>query len=280
MACLMELGIDVSRQSMKTQYQKLKSTQTVIEQEAQDEFLKSQDSEVINVPRTDVTRHGVFMKTLCQRLKGNQTVIQQEAQDEFLESRGLFRYDIIPDGNSLYRAIAESFYGDQSRHDDLKQRAVKYARKNLLQSQHASEGDLELSQEPLGKSSEVNAVSHLLSVHIHVLIGGEDSQKEPKFHIHSPENADTDRNIYISWLSTGHYDAVVSHMNYNKVYMEWLEQQLSCCWSTELQQQKVKDASSQVPSGHLPTSTQGEQDTSGIKDTWEEQSKQQTLMNL
>ncbi|XP_070537050.1 uncharacterized protein [Ptychodera flava] len=198
------------------------------------------------VSGTDVTRHGVSMSPLYQKLKSNQTVIEQEAQDKFLKSKGLYRHHIIPDGNSLYRAIAESFYGDQSRHNDLREKAVKYARENLFQSQHASEGDAELYA-ALDRSTKENILSHLLGVPIHVLIGGGDSRTEPKFHTHSPGNTDTERPIYISWLSIGHYDAVVSNANPNEVYIKWLEQQMSIM----LQHGNVKEASTHVKSYHM-----------------------------
>ncbi|XP_070536456.1 uncharacterized protein [Ptychodera flava] len=219
------------------------------------------------VSRIDVTRHGVSMSPLYQKLN-NQTVIEQEAQDKFLKRQCLYRHHIIPDENSLYRAIAESFYGVQSRHNDLREKAVKFARENLFQSQHASEEDAELYA-ALDRSTEENILSHLLGVSIHVLVGGGDSRIE--FHTLSPGNRDTERPIYISWLSIGHYDAVVSNTNHNEVYIKWLEQQISIF----LQHGKVKEANTHVQSYHI--SLKGEQCTSDIKDTgtWEDRSKEQ-----
>ncbi|XP_070536468.1 uncharacterized protein [Ptychodera flava] len=135
-----------------------------------------------------------------------------------------------------------------------------------FQSQCASGGDPELYA-GLDRSTKENILSHLLGVPIHVLIGGWDSMTE--FHTHSPGNTDIERPIYVSWLSVGHYDAVVSNTKHNEVYMKWLEQQICIL----LQHGKVKEASTHVKSYHM--SLKGEQCTSDIKDTWEDRSKQQ-----
>ncbi|XP_070537049.1 uncharacterized protein [Ptychodera flava] len=255
-------GQSIQQSYLPSQHQ-LQQGQPLAQQETGRLHYGNKGSEV---SRIDVTRHGVSMSPLYQKLSNNQTVIEQEAQDKFLKSQGLYRHHIIPDENSLYRAIAESIYGDQSRHNDLRQRAVKYARDNLFQSQHASEGDPELYA-ALDRSTKENILSHLLGAPIHVLMGGWDSMTE--FHTHSPGNTDTGRPIYISWLSNGHYDAVVSNANPNEVYIKWLEQQISIL----LQLGEVKEASTHVQSYHM--SLKSEQSTSDIKDTWEDRSKQQ-----
>ncbi|XP_070532842.1 uncharacterized protein [Ptychodera flava] len=195
---------------------------------SQTDTVGSLHQDVYNILKTGHVKFLVGKLNISQ----NHTVKEQEAQDKFLQSCGRYRHDIIPDGNSLYRAVAESFYGDQSGHLSLRQQTLSYIKSvgtchlNIKGKPHhffsrASQlGDWT-------KVTEIAALSYILHVNIHVLTCDKDCIIPPKFkpcHFGGPE---TTRDIYISWLSTGHFDAITDERKPNPEYSQWFQQQLS-----------------------------------------------------
>ncbi|XP_077991469.1 uncharacterized protein LOC144445699 [Glandiceps talaboti] len=160
---------------------------------------------------------------------------EQREQDLFLAEYHdvrLHRYDIIPDGNSLFRAVAASFPGDQSAHRNLRNKVVDYIRENSSQfqndiTQNVDEYLATISQPGCpGGIPELKALSNVLDIKIIVLRGGTD-EKELYFEEDYFGSTDGKQStIYLSQLSNKHFDALFQTCLPNHTYEKWLSKQL------------------------------------------------------
>ncbi|XP_070532830.1 OTU domain-containing protein 4-like [Ptychodera flava] len=212
----------------KTSWEPLPTTSTITRSQiGTTDTVGSLHQDVYNILKTGHVKFLVGKLNLSQ----NHTVKEQEAQDKFLQSCGRYRHDIIPDGNSLYRAVAESFYGDQSEHLSLRQQTLSFVQ-SIDTSQQIIKGKpyhFFSSASQLGdwtKVTEIAALSYILHVNIHVLTGDKDCIIPQKFKPCNFGGSETARHIYISWLSTGHFDAITDEQNPNPEYSQWFQQQL------------------------------------------------------
>ncbi|XP_075000036.1 OTU domain-containing protein 1 [Calonectris borealis] len=154
-----------------------------------------------------------------------------EKQDKYLRQKGRFRFHIIPDGNCLYRAVCKAVYGDQRLHSELREQTVHYIADHLDHFNPIIEGDV--GEFLIGAAQdgawagypELLAMGQMLNVNIHLTTGGRPESPTVSTMVHylGPEDP-TRPSIWLSWLSNGHYDAVLDRMCPNPEYEAWCRQ--------------------------------------------------------
>ncbi|KAM7122843.1 OTU domain-containing protein 1 [Ciconia maguari] len=154
-----------------------------------------------------------------------------EKQDKYLRQKGRFRFHIIPDGNCLYRAVCKAVYGDQRLHGELREQTVHYIADHLDHFNPIIEGDV--GEFLIGAAQdgawagypELLAMGQMLNVNIHLTTGGRPESPTVSTMVHylGPEDP-TRPSIWLSWLSNGHYDAVLDRMCPNPEYEAWCRQ--------------------------------------------------------
>ncbi|XP_039269100.2 uncharacterized protein LOC120344080 [Styela clava] len=186
--------------------------------------------------------------------KSANPALQQEHEIEILEQDKfiakeykLHRFLIIPDGNCLYRAVAQAILLDQSQHMLLRQLTVDHIREHQDVFENIIEGNVDeflmtamLEGEWAGYP-EILALTCLLDININITTGGTksnptvhttlhyfepDHQKEADHKKLKKEKSDkyTERqSIWLSWLSNGHYDTFTDAQIENPCYEEWLK---------------------------------------------------------
>lgn len=151
-----------------------------------------------------------------------------ESQNKYLEERNKFRYHIIPDGNCLYRAVCKAVYGDQARHSELREQTVHHIADHLDEFNPIIEGDvgeflINAAQDGAWAGyPELLAMSQMLNVNIQLTTGGslESPTVSTMLHYLGEEDASKPE-IWLSWLSNGHYDALLDKCAPNPEYEEW-----------------------------------------------------------
>ena len=159
-----------------------------------------------------------------------ETVSEQQLevarQDEYLQEYGLYRTDIVGDGNCLFRAVSFSLYGTEDYHLTLRNIAVDHIDQNLddfrfyLFNDNANPmSDLEvqgyitsLRQPGTFAGQEcILALSRVLSINILVTIGGDSQNPEVRTLEHNFANSPN--MIHLVWTRPGggHYEAVVEN---------------------------------------------------------------------
>ncbi|XP_074722224.1 OTU domain-containing protein 1 [Strix uralensis] len=154
-----------------------------------------------------------------------------EKQDKYLRQKGRFRFHIIPDGNCLYRAVCKAVYGDQRLHGELREQTVHYIADHLDHFNPIIEGDvgeflIAAAQDGAWAGyPELLAMGQMLNVNIHLTTGGRPESPTVSTMVHylGPEDP-TRPSIWLSWLSNGHYDAVLERMCPNPEYEAWCRQ--------------------------------------------------------
>ncbi|KAJ7322245.1 hypothetical protein JRQ81_018532 [Phrynocephalus forsythii] len=154
-----------------------------------------------------------------------------EKQDKYLRHKGRFRFHIIPDGNCLYRAVCKAVNGDQRLHGELREQTVHYIADHLDHFGPLIEGDvgeflINAAQDGAWAGyPELLAMGQMLDVNIHLTTGGrpESPTVSTMTHYLGPEDPSR-RSIWLSWLSNGHYDAVLDRQCPNPEYEEWCRQ--------------------------------------------------------
>nr|XP_056713480.1 OTU domain-containing protein 1 [Euleptes europaea] len=154
-----------------------------------------------------------------------------EKQDKYLRRRGRFRFHIIPDGNCLYRAVCQAVHGDQRLHGELREQTVHYIADHLDLFSPVLEGDVgeflvNAAQDGAWAGyPELLAMGRLLDVSVHLTAGGrpESPTVATMAHYLGPDDPRR-RGIWLSWLSNGHYDAVLDRQGPNPEYEEWCRQ--------------------------------------------------------
>ncbi|XP_025961577.2 OTU domain-containing protein 1 [Dromaius novaehollandiae] len=154
-----------------------------------------------------------------------------EKQDRYLRQKGRFRFHIIPDGNCLYRAVCKAVYGDQRLHGELREQTVHYIADHLDHFSPIIEGDV--GEFLIGAAQdgawagypELLAMGQMLNVNIHLTTGGRPESPTVSTMVHylGPEDP-TRPSIWLSWLSNGHYDAVLDRVCPNPEYEAWCRQ--------------------------------------------------------
>ncbi|XP_018613207.1 OTU domain-containing protein 1-like [Scleropages formosus] len=163
-----------------------------------------------------------------------------EKQNEYLQDRCKYRFQIIPDGNCLYRAMSQALYGDQSRHAELREQTVYHIADHLEELGPTIEGDVGgflISAAQDGEwagYTELLAISHLLDTNIHVTTGGSPQAPTVSSMVHCLGPEDPSKpSIWLSWLSCGHYDVVLDKRLDNPEYEAW--------WRQRQQQQQEEE---------------------------------------
>ncbi|XP_014801286.1 PREDICTED: OTU domain-containing protein 1, partial [Calidris pugnax] len=154
-----------------------------------------------------------------------------EKQDKYLRQKGRFRFHIIPDGNCLYRAVCKAVYGDQRLHGELREQTVHYIADHLDHFNPIIEGDvgeflIAAAQDGAWAGyPELLAMGQMLNVNIHLTTGGRPESPTVSTMVHylGPEDP-TRPSIWLSWLSNGHYDAVLDRLYPNPEYEAWCRQ--------------------------------------------------------
>ena len=162
-----------------------------------------------------------------------------EEQNAYLRERNKFRFQVIPDGNCLYRAVCRATSGDQSGHVELRERTVHHIADHLEQFSHVIEGDvgeflISASQDGAWAGyPELLAMSQMLRVHVHLTTGGGARSPTVSTMVHylggdehenecTPPRPD---DIWLSWLSNGHYDVILDQSDVlNPEYEDWCMQ--------------------------------------------------------
>lgn len=151
-----------------------------------------------------------------------------DQQNQYLQRRNKFRFHIIPDGNCLYRAVCRAVYGDQSLYRDLREQTLHHIADHLVQFSPIIEGDV--GEFLIGAAQdgswagypELLAMSHMLRVNIHLTTGGSRASPTVSTMLHCLGEEDPERPcIWLSWLSSGHYDALLDHRAPNPEYELW-----------------------------------------------------------
>lgn len=174
----------------------------------------------------------VLQETSSQKSDVNAKVqrylAEVESQNKYLEERNKFRYHIIPDGNCLYRAVCKAVYGDQARHSDLREQTVHHIADHLDEFNPIIEGDageflINAAQDGAWAGyPELLAMSQMLNVNIQLTTGGslESPTVSTMLHYLGTEDASKPE-IWLSWLSNGHYDALLDKCGPNPEYEDW-----------------------------------------------------------
>ncbi|CAL8293479.1 unnamed protein product [Lota lota] len=162
-----------------------------------------------------------------------------EEQNAYLRERNKFRFQVIPDGNCLYRAVCRATSGDQSGHMELRERTVHHIADHLEQFCHVIEGDvgeflISASQDGAWAGyPELLAMSQMLRVRVHLTTGGGARSPTVSTMVHylgrdehenecTPPRSD---DIWLSWLSNGHYDVILDQSDVpNPEYEDWCMQ--------------------------------------------------------
>lgn len=151
-----------------------------------------------------------------------------EMQNKYLEEKNKFRYHIIPDGNCLYRAVCKAMYGDQSKHSDLREQTVHHIADHLDEFNPIIEGDvgeflINAAQDGAWAGyPELLAMSQMLNVNIQLTTGGSLESPTVSTMLHYLGQEDPSKaEIWLSWLSNGHYDALLDKCLPNPEYEDW-----------------------------------------------------------
>ncbi|KAG7259495.1 hypothetical protein CRUP_035333 [Coryphaenoides rupestris] len=158
-----------------------------------------------------------------------------ERQDTYLRKMNKFRFRVVPDGNCLYRAVCRATRGHQAGHRELRQRTVHHIADHLEQFGHVIEGDV--GEFLIGAAQdgawagypELLAMSQMLQVRIHLTTGGgegsptgDGGEREDGCAPPPPDE------IWLSWLSNGHYDVVLDRSDVpNPEHEAWSAQALA-----------------------------------------------------
>lgn len=197
---------------------------------------KPQKQEVTDQGRTGEDR-GEFELSVLQEAspqKGDMNskvqryLAEVESQNKYLEERNKFRYHIIPDGNCLYRAVCKAVYGDQARHSELREQTVHHIADHLDEFNPIIEGDvgeflINAAQDGAWAGyPELLAMSQMLNVNIQLTTGGSMESPTVSTMLHYLGEEDVSKpEIWLSWLSNGHYDALLDKCAPNPEYEEW-----------------------------------------------------------
>lgn len=209
----------------------------------EEELLTSRADECESASQQEVPDHGrteergdfelsVLQEASSQKGDMNSKVqrylAEVDSQNKYLEERRKFRYHIIPDGNCLYRAVCKAVYGDQARHSELREQTVHHIADHLDEFNPIIEGDvgeflINAAQDGAWAGyPELLAMSQMLKVNIQLTTGGSLESPTVSTMLHYLGDEDASKpEIWLSWLSNGHYDALLDKCVPNPEYEEW-----------------------------------------------------------
>ena len=149
-------------------------------------------------------------------------------QDKTLNSLGLYRFKIVGDGNCMFRAIGSQLHKNQSKHNELRREAVEWMKTHIDQliagNLVDSENDIiEIAEEGVwaGQATLV-ALANILNVNIAIIYGGDQGNIDIQ-HISPDDSTKVKKGIMISYLYTGHYDAILKEPSkQNPEYEQWM----------------------------------------------------------
>uniref|UniRef100_A0AAY4BX81 OTU domain-containing protein 1 n=2 Tax=Denticeps clupeoides TaxID=299321 RepID=A0AAY4BX81_9TELE len=151
-----------------------------------------------------------------------------EKQNKYLHERRKFRFNVIPDGNCLYRAMSKAAYGEQSMHRELREQTLHHIADHLDEFSPIIEGDV--GEFLIGAAQdgawagypELLAMSQMLNVNVHLTTGGSADSPTVSTMVHCLGEEDPGRPaVWLSWLSNGHYDVLLDRRAANPEYEEW-----------------------------------------------------------
>lgn len=164
-----------------------------------------------------------------------------EKQNKYLQERHKYRYQIIPDGNCLYRAVSKATYGDQSRHAELREQTVHHIADHLDEFNPIIEEDvgeflINAAQDGTWAGyPELLAMSQMLNVNIHLTTGGSLESPTVSTMVHFLGEEDPSKPaIWLSWLSNGHYDVLLDRCLPNPEYEDW-------CRNSQMQKKRDEE---------------------------------------
>lgn len=151
-----------------------------------------------------------------------------DKQNKYLQEKHKYRFQIIPDGNCLYRAVCKAAYGDQSMHKELREQTMHHIADHLDEFNPIIEGDvgeflINAAQEGAWAGyPELLAMSQMLNINIHLTTGGSLESPTVSTMAHYLGEEDVSRSvIWLSWLSNGHYDVLLDMCLPNPEYEDW-----------------------------------------------------------
>ncbi|XP_056155499.1 OTU domain-containing protein 1 [Lampris incognitus] len=160
--------------------------------------------------------------------KLTQYLAEVEKQNKYLQERNKYRFHIIPDGNCLYRAVCKAAYGEQSKHKELREQTMHHIADHLDEFNPIIEGDvgeflIDAAQDGAWAGyPELLAMSQMLNVNIHLTTGGSLESPTVSTMVHYLGEEDCSKPaIWLSWLSSGHYDALLNRRLPNPEYEDW-----------------------------------------------------------
>ena len=142
-------------------------------------------------------------------------------QDNYLTQYGLYRNNIIGDGNCLFRSISHSLYGHENQHAILRDMAIQTIVQNIdLFADYFYPNDTSQTnyiEQEISRLSQMNtfagqecilALAKALNINILVTMGGDDSSPEVRTLEHSFSH--DSQTIHIAWTRTGggHYESI------------------------------------------------------------------------
>nr|CAB3264601.1 OTU domain-containing protein 5 [Phallusia mammillata] len=174
-------------------------------------------------------------QTIYPSARQNKVLQEINAQDDFLwKNHGLQRFLIVPDGNCLYRAVAQALVHDQSKHMVLRREVVQHIQNNIDDFKDIIEGDAWEFLKAASRDStwasytEILAITQMLDINITIVTGGtsdNDKVHVTLHHFHPAGGKITPKDtVWLSWLSNGHYDLIVDHKMENIHYDEWVKE--------------------------------------------------------
>lgn len=213
-------------------------------------FIKSDDqpnsdlfkfSTHVDVPssintNTSGDRHSKFK---AATVHNSQSESPEEQEDQEVINQNIFLHDnynlnrfrIIPDGNCLYRSISQALCRDQSHHMDLRREVVRFMRKNLNRFNPLIEGNpADYLREALIENSwggylEILAMTELYDINIIIVLGGTGETHPVSLTCHHfSGEIQPKETVWLSWLSSGHYDLIVDYPPNNREYNDWINQ--------------------------------------------------------
>ncbi|XP_033848257.3 OTU domain-containing protein 1-like [Acipenser ruthenus] len=154
-----------------------------------------------------------------------------EKQNKYLHERQKYRFHIIPDGNCLYRAVSKAVYGEQSMHKDLREQTLHHIADHLDEFNPIIEGDvgeflINAAQDGAWAGyPELLAMSQMLNINIHLTTGGSLESPTVSTMVHYlGDEEPSKQSIWLTWLSSGHYDTVSDRPLPNPEYENWCRQ--------------------------------------------------------
>nr|XP_022334767.1 uncharacterized protein LOC111131491 [Crassostrea virginica] len=174
----------------------------------------------------EITGHNGLQSQSMELNPVNEQQLEVVRQDEYLQEYGLYRTDIVGDGNCLFRAVSFGLYGTEDFHLTLRNLAVDHIEQNLddfrfyLFDDNANPmSDLEVQRYLTSLSTpgtfagqeSILALSRVLSINILVTIGGDSQNPEVRTLEHNFANSPN--MIHLVWTRPGggHYEAVVEN---------------------------------------------------------------------